>query len=192
MMLPSGASAHHRGDKLQVRDLEQEDVPLVNDYWAALTPSDHDRMSMNPDAIPMPYIDLAAHLGNAGLPCEARGYDILVWALNGRAAGMSTLRNIRFGKYGEIHLHLFQPELRGRGYGRRFLAMAVRECFRRFKLQIIVCEPSSANPGPNRLLQRLGLAVARTYRTVPGPLSREHEVNRYEITPALAAAFPES
>ena len=65
--------------------------------------------------------------------------------------------------------------------------MSLREFFRRFELRMIACEPSSRNPGPNKLLQRLGFAVARTYRTVPSDINVEHEVNRYEITGALLA-----
>jgi hypothetical protein len=39
------------------------------------------------------------------------------------------------------------------------------------------------NPGPNRLLQKLGFTIAKAYRTIPSVINVEHEVNRYEITP---------
>jgi ribosomal protein S18 acetylase RimI-like enzyme len=68
--------------------------------------------------------------------------------------------------------------------------LSLREYFRRYELRLIVCEPSARNPGPNRLLQKLGFSIARTYVTTPSDVNREHEVNRYEITPAdLAAAM---
>ena len=47
-------------------------------------------------------------------------------------------------------------------------------------LELIVCEPSSRKPGPNRLLQRLGFRIVTMHRTIPRPLNRKHEVHRYE------------
>lgn len=176
----------HRGkDRLRVRDLFLDDIPLVNGYWANQTPADVDRLSLDPSKVPTPYIQVDAYRKVLDLPFEQRQSDLLIWELNEQAVGMSSLRNIRYAEYGEIHLHMIEPEFRRSGYGHRFLAMTLQEYFRRFKLRLIVCEPSSTNPGPNRLLQKLGFTIAKTYRTAPGPLNREHEVNRYEITPAL-------
>ena len=120
-------------------------------------------------------------------PFQERTSDLLIWELNDKAVGMSSLRNIRYLQHADIHLHVMEPRLRRRGYGHRFFALTLQEYFRRFQLKLIVCEPSARNPGPNRLLQKLGFTIARTYRTIPGPLNREHEVHRYEITPAMAA-----
>ena len=166
-----------------------DDIHLVNGYWANQTPADIDRMNLDPSKIPTPYLQADACKKLLNLPLRERKSDLLVWELNGRAIGMSTLRNIRYAEYGEIHLHIFEPELRGSGYGHRFFLITLQQYFRQFELKLIACEPSSRNPGPNRLLQKLGFTISKTYRTVPGPLNRDHEVNRYEITPALVVAL---
>jgi len=185
-------TSYRKEDKLYVRELSSNDIHLVNGYWASLAPADIDRMNIDPCKIPTPYLQADARMKLLNLPLRERKSDLLIWELNGRAVGMSTLRNIRYAEYGEIHLHMFEPELRGSGYGHRFFFITLQQYFRKYELKLIVCQPSSRNLGPNRLLQKLGFTIAKTYRTVPGPLNREHEVNRYEITPALMAALASS
>jgi hypothetical protein len=175
------------GDVLRVRDVSRADVALVNAYWTSQTPADVERLRLDPDLIPTRLLDAGAVDALIGRPPVERAHDLLIWELNATAVGMSSIRNVRYGDYGEIHLHMIVPERRRSGYGQRFFAMSLREFFRRFDLRMIACEPSSRNPGPNRLLRRLGFTVARTYRTVPSDINREHEVNRYEITRAALA-----
>jgi RimJ/RimL family protein N-acetyltransferase len=169
-------------DVLVVRDPTPGDISLVKTYWMNQTVSDIERMKLDVSRIPARVAQVEAWLDLSGVPHRRRTSDLLIWNLNGETVGMSTLRNIRYGDSGEIHLHMIDTRFRQRGYGHRFFLLCLQEFFARFELQIIVCEPSSTNPGPNRLLQRLGFDVVKTYRTVPSDLNLEHEVNRYEIT----------
>jgi RimJ/RimL family protein N-acetyltransferase len=166
-------------EPLRLRDFTVGDIPQVATYWASQTPDDFARLSVDPGKIAAMIAGLAAPLQ---LPSNVRVTERLMWQLSGRTVGMSSLVNIRFGEYGEIHLHLMEPRFRRLGYGHQFFAMSLQEFFRRFELALIVCEPSAANPGPNRLLQKLGLSITRTYRTIPSVVNVEHVVNRYEIT----------
>jgi RimJ/RimL family protein N-acetyltransferase len=181
-------ATHAPTDALRVRELTPADVPLLKAYWMNLTASDIDRLSLDPAKIPSRLAQIERYLQATGTPYRTRTSDLLIWELNGAAIGMSSLRNIRFGEYGEIHLHVVEPACRRRGYGHRFFVKSLEEYFRRFELNLIVCEPSSRNPGPNRLLQKLGFTVTRTYRTIPSDVNREHDVNHYEITAALVKA----
>jgi RimJ/RimL family protein N-acetyltransferase len=174
-------------DSLKVRDLSPGDIPQINGYWEGLTPPDCDRMSIDPGRIHTRLLVPGTLQRLYGAPPEARTSDALAWELNGRFVGFSTLRNIRYGQSGEIHLHMTDARNRRSGYGHRFFALSLQEYFRRFELQLIACEPSSRNPGPNRLLAKLGFTVAKTYRTRPSDINVEHEVNRYEITGPMAA-----
>lgn len=171
-------------DDLKIRDMVASDVPLVQSYWMELTQSDIARMSVNPQKISIKARQVENYLELAGTEYRDRTIDALMWELNGKPIGVSTLRHILFGDSAEIHLHIIDPLLRRSGYGHRFFALSLEEYFRRFELRLIVCEPSAQNPAPNRLLQKLGFTVARTYVTHPSEVSVEHEVNRYEITPA--------
>src|SRR5436190_1529697 len=51
----------------------------------------------------------------------------------------------------------------------------------RFNLQKLVCEPCAENPAPNRVLEKLGFAFVRRYRTIPGVIAYQQDVNRYEL-----------
>ena len=53
--------------------------------------------------------------------------------------------------------------------------------FERFDLKKLLCEPSADNPAPNRVLEKLGFAFIRRYRTIPGVIAYEQDVNRYEL-----------
>ena len=166
--------------------MSADDIPLVNAYWANLTSADCDRMSIDPAMLPTRVLTPGMLQQRRSQPVRERTVDTLIWELNGRAVGQSTLSRIRYGEYGEIHLHMIDEQCRRSGYGLRFFVLTLQEFFRRFDLPLIVCEPSARNAGPNRLLQRLGFTIARSYRTRPSDITLEHEVNRYEITRTLA------
>ena len=53
--------------------------------------------------------------------------------------------------------------------------------FERFNLKKLVCEPWAENLAPNRVLEKLGFAFVRRYRTTPGVIAYEQDVNRYEL-----------
>lgn len=168
-------------DRLRVRDLTLGDIPLINAYWAGQTSEDIRRLSLDPTKIPVPAIKVDDFLKMEDVPLPERTSHRLMWELNGEAVGMNSMGNLRYGESGEIHLHMLNPQFRRSGYGHRFFAMALNDFFQRFSLKLIICQPSAENPGPNRLLQKLGFSVAKTYRTIPSPINREHLVNRYEI-----------
>jgi hypothetical protein len=74
---------------------------------------------------------------------------------------------------------------RGKGYGRRLFVMSLKEYFKRHGLEKIICQPSSLNPYPNKMMEALGVKPIKTYRTMPSVICYEHEVNRYEWTKGL-------
>jgi RimJ/RimL family protein N-acetyltransferase len=62
--------------------------------------------------------------------------------------------------------------------------------FEQFNLKRLVCEPWADNPAPNRVLEKLGFAFIRQYRTTPGVIAYEQDVNRYELRRPNAALQP--
>jgi RimJ/RimL family protein N-acetyltransferase len=53
--------------------------------------------------------------------------------------------------------------------------------FERFNLKKLVCEPWAGNLAPNRVLEKLGFRFVTRYRTIPGVIAYEQDVNRYEL-----------
>ena len=112
-------------------------------------------------------------------PTRERFY--LAWVLNESLVGHSSINQIRWGKEAFAHLHLWRSDLRRAGMGMEFFQRSVSVYFERFGLSVLRVEPCADNPGPNRVLERLGFMLVRRYRTTPGPIAFEQEVNRYEM-----------
>ena len=167
--------------KLKVRDLVSTDLPFIIDYWTKADPAFLFRMGVAPHRVPNAEEWRVSLLENAATPDPKKTFCPMVWDVDGSPVGYSTLKRIRHGLEGEIHLHMWQVDARKRGFGIFLFAYTAIHFFDRFGLQLIACEPSPGNPAPNRLLQKLGFQPVKTYRTVPSELCDEVEVNRYEL-----------
>jgi len=53
--------------------------------------------------------------------------------------------------------------------------------FDRFQLKKLLCEPWAENHAPNRVLEKLGFTLVKRYKTIPGVIAYEQEVNHYEL-----------
>jgi len=104
------------------------------------------------------------------------------WYLDDELIGHSSINKIKWGEEAYIHLHMWKPDNRRSGIGTEFFRRSIDFFFERFQLQRLYCEPNAENPPPNRVLQKLGYKPVKRYRTIPGPINFEQEVNRYEIT----------
>ncbi len=166
---------------ISVRDVELGDIPVLNGYWQGLSDADIQRMFIDRSKILTPEEFTERVTKTIGTPLKERNTDPLIWELNGKAVGFTTLTNIERGKTADIHLHIVDPEVRGQGLGTQWFALSLKKYFQRHGLEKIVCTPASTNPGPNALLRGLGVKPVRTFVTTPSPICVEHEVSRYEI-----------
>jgi RimJ/RimL family protein N-acetyltransferase len=105
----------------------------------------------------------------------------LAWVLDGHVVGHSSINRITWGDSANAHLHLWRTDLRRAGIGSEFFRRSISIYFERFDLKVIYVEPHADNPPPNRVLEKLGFRFTERYRTVPGPVNFEQDVNRYEI-----------
>jgi RimJ/RimL family protein N-acetyltransferase len=105
----------------------------------------------------------------------------LAWVYEGEPVGHSNINKIKFAEEAYMHLHMWRPELRGAGLGTEFLKQSAHMFIEKFRLKRLLCEPWVENTAPNRALVKAGFRFVRTYRTVPGPISPEQDVNRYEL-----------
>jgi RimJ/RimL family protein N-acetyltransferase len=110
----------------------------------------------------------------------------LAWIHDGKIVGHSSVSKMAIGEHAYIHLHLWDAALRRAGLGRLFFAAAAAEFMRTLRLKRLYCEPSADNPAPNRVLPQCGFRFVKRYRTTPGNINFEQEVNLYvlEGTPA--------
>jgi RimJ/RimL family protein N-acetyltransferase len=103
----------------------------------------------------------------------------LAWVLDGVAVGHSSINKIHVGDDAFIHLHLWSRSHRQAGLGTRFFQLSVGQFARDFSLERLYCEPYAENPGPNRVLLKSGFCLVKRYRTIPGPMNFEQDVNQY-------------
>ena len=174
-----------------VRPLTAEDIPLVIRYWLDATPEYLRSMGADPEKLPSE-AQFRADLERI-LPTPPRQSSTfyLIWLVDGHPVGFNSLKRIVYGESGDMHLHMWDAGIRGKGYGGRLFCLAALEFFRLFRLQRVICEPSASNPAPNRMLQRVGFPLVQTYVGRSSEVSLVSELNRYQIDPEVARRYLE-
>jgi RimJ/RimL family protein N-acetyltransferase len=175
--------------QLSVRPLELADISYIVNYWT--TASVEFLNSMGADPAKMP--SAAQFEKNLKQVCAANNRekkaDYLIWLVDGNAVGFSSLKNIAFGESGEMHLHIWDSSLRGKGYGAILFSLAAVDFYRRFELKKIKCEPSAANPLPNKMLQKIGFPCVRKWIGASSELSQVCELSEYDIRRDVAEKY---
>src|SRR5437899_960866 len=124
---------------------------------------------------------LDALLADHEKPDGQRDRFYLIWIFRGRRVGHSSINKIVLGTEAFIHLHLWDSQLRRAGLGTEFVRRSANFYFQRFNLKKLVCEPSADNPAPNRVVEKLGFTFVSRYRTIPGVIAYDQDVNSYDL-----------
>jgi hypothetical protein len=103
----------------------------------------------------------------------------VAWLCDEKLIGHSSVNRIQVGEDAFFHLHLWRPDLRKSGLGLELCRWSISIYFDRLRLQRLWSEPYAENPAPNRTLSKLGFQFVKRYRTVPGAINFEQEVNLY-------------
>ncbi len=169
-------------EEIEVRPFSsRQEYELMLDYFYMA--DDPFLRGMGVDRLKLPERDkwLDALLADHEKPDGERDRFYLLWIFRGTRVGHSSINKIVLGDEAFIHLHLWNSQLRRGGLGTEFVRRSAAFYFERFTLEKLVCEPWAENPAPNRVLEKLGFAFVRRYRTIPGVIAFEQEVNRYEL-----------
>ena len=162
--------------------MQQEDVVLIVDYWH--NSSDEHLIGMGVDLDKLPGRDdmmqgISTQLGQS---FEEKNAYALIWELNGKPVGHCNINEITFGSQANMHLHIWEKDNRRLGYGIEWVRMSLPFYLTNFELQTLICEPMRSNPGPNRLLKKLGFIHEKDYVTIPGSHCFEQEVSRWTLS----------
>jgi RimJ/RimL family protein N-acetyltransferase len=170
-------------DELQIRPFtSEEEYARMIAYYHDADDAFLRGMGVDRSKLPSPKEWLTSVVRDSKRSDAERDRCFVAWLYRREQVGHSSLSHIKPGVEGHVHLHLWRPELRRGGIGRRFFIQSVDYFFERFALQKIVCEPMAGNPAPNRVLASLGFTFVKRYRTMPVSTSFEQDVNRYEMT----------
>ena len=167
--------------KLNVREIRESDINFIADYWSTATPEY--LLNMGVDLKKMPArSDFLTMLSNQiKLNYEHKKSFALIWEVDGKPVGHSNVNPIEFGNQAFMHLHIWYPEYRGKGFGEKFVKLSIPLFFEKLKLQRLFSEPYALNPSPNRTLPKAGFKFVKSYMTIPGSINFEQQVNRWVI-----------
>jgi RimJ/RimL family protein N-acetyltransferase len=174
--------AHATGSEDHVRPFAgRDDYARMIDYFLGAEPDFLRGMGVDPARLPQRAIWLESAMGDHGLPDGERQRSYLAWIHDGTPVGHSSVNRITIGEQAFIHLHLWDGALRQSGLGTKFFKASATEFMRSLRLKRIYCEPYAENPAPNRVLLKSGFRFVKRYRTIPGDINFEQDVNQYVL-----------
>ena len=166
---------------LNVRAMKPEETSVVIEYFHNASAEHLELLGVDPTRLPdrNKWRQLYEH--EFSLPIEQRRGFMVLWELENKPIGFSTVDKIKFGAEAFMHLHVIDPSHRHAGYGVECVRQSVAIYFATLKLQRLFCEPNAFNIAPNRTLQKSGFKYVKTHMTVPGPLNFHQAVTRWVI-----------
>ena len=157
------------------------DYERVLDYFLGADEPFLRGMGVDPRKLPQRAAWLERLLPDLTRPDEQKQTFYLAWDYAGTRVGHCNVNPLVYGDHAYVHLHLWEAGTRRAGLGTEFLRRSIAVFLRRFALQRLYCEPYADNPAPNRVLVKAGFRFVERYRTIPGLINSEQEVNRYVI-----------
>ena len=166
---------------LTIRPVEVKDISLIVDYFHNADPVLLEAMGVDRGKIPSKSPWTESMRAQILLPYNKKSEMIYILEKQGNPIGHCKLDNIKYGYSGKLHLHIWHDSNRRKGIGEEMVKRCLPYFFGNFNLKTIICEPYAANEGPNRVLQKSGFAFVKKYRTTPGPMNFEQDVNRHVL-----------
>jgi RimJ/RimL family protein N-acetyltransferase len=167
---------------LSVREIQEEDIESIIDYWLNTEPAFLTGMGV--DLKKMPTAEQWKEMLNEQInqPYQEKKSYCTIWFVEGKAIGHCNVNKIIFGQEAFMHLHIWKNEYRQKGIGTDMVKLSLPWFFKNLNLEKIYCEPYALNPGPNKTLGKLGFEFVKTYTTIPGWLNFEQSVNLWELS----------
>ena len=171
-------------ESLNIRELQQSDIPLIIDYW--LNSESNYLANMGADISKVPDRAEWTQMLEEQLQQDYKDKKsyCLIWEVDGKPIGHSNVNKIVFGQEAFMHLHVWYDEFRSKGLGVQFVNMGLPYFFKNLQLQKIYCEPYALNPAPNKTVEKAGFKLVKEYITTPGSLNFEQPVKLWEISSA--------
>lgn len=167
---------------LSVREISRENIPSLVNYW--LNSPDDFLVNMGVDLSKLPSREDFTTMIESQLitPYAEKKSFAVIWFYGERAIGHSNISPIVFGEEAFVHLHIWEQDFRGNGFGLECLRKSIPIYFNHFNLKRIFCEPYTLNTGSNRTIEKLGFEFVKEYTTIPGWICFEQPVKRWVLT----------
>jgi RimJ/RimL family protein N-acetyltransferase len=156
-----------------------EEVGLVIDYFHESSAEHLETLGVDPTRLPGRAQWRQLYETDFVQPIERRRSLLVLWELEAKPIGFSTVDKIVYGSEAYMHLHIVDPHQRQGGNGAACVRKSVDIYLQRLHLERLYCEPNAFNVAPNRTLQKAGFKYVKTHQTVPSPLNFHQAVTRW-------------
>ena len=168
--------------ELVVREISKPDIQSIANYWSN---AENDYLTgMGVDLAKMPSEDALKHMleNQIELPYDQKAALAIVACIDSKTIGHCNVNRIEFGNQAHMHLHIWHPDYRKQGFGKKMVEQALAIFFDRLNLETVWCEPYAHNPAPEKTLINVGFEFVKRYTTIPGSINFEQEVNQYKLS----------
>jgi RimJ/RimL family protein N-acetyltransferase len=161
--------------------MKLDEVDIRIDYFHDA--SDEYLAHLGADRARMPGRDAwrAYYADDFARPLAERETYNLVWEVDGRAIGFSSVDHIALGEEAFMHLHIAEELERRRGLGTDLVRLSAAEYFRALELRRLYCQPNAFNIAPNRTLQRAGFRYVFTKEMQPSAINFPQPITRWVL-----------
>ena len=166
---------------VEVREMLLSEVDIRIRYFHEATDAYLIGLGVDRGLLPQAAAWRAFHEQDYARPVQERENYALVWELDHRPVGFSSLDHIEYGNQGFMHLHIVEPTQRHRGFGTDFVRKSAAIYFDVFALKRVFCEPNALNVAPNRTVQRAGFTYLFSHEAIPGPINFRHVTTRWVL-----------
>lgn len=167
---------------LSVRELQESDIVLITQYWLGADPAFLQGMGADLSKMPSEEGWRKMLMEQLAQSIEEKKSYCIIWLIDGVAVGHSNANKIIFGEEAYMHLHLWKPLARQKGYGTALVRKTLPYFFHNLQLKKLFCEPYALNDAPNRTLEKVGFTFIKEYRVTPGWINFEQDVKRWELS----------
>jgi RimJ/RimL family protein N-acetyltransferase len=186
--MPSSHASQLSSELISVRDMSENDIPLMLNYWFRSPPGFFEAMSVDPAKMPTESAmekSLREKITENGKLSSSKS-NALVIAYEGQSIGMHSINPLVEGDHGIFHAHIWNPKFRRRGLGMHSYPKACRVFLDRFDLKKIAFKTPVGNSGAIRVKEKLGIRevgeeVISFSIVKDGTLARAFELTRAEV-----------
>lgn len=116
------------------------------------------------------------------LPVEQKYSYFIIWEIDGVPSGHCNTSPFTFGGEACMHLHLWNNTKIQQGMGAQFVQLTLPYFFQNLKIKCLYSEPYALNEAPDKTLPKAGFILINEYTAIPGSLSFEQPVKRWEMS----------
>jgi len=167
---------------LSVRELQENDIEHIIQYWLEADESYMKGMGVDTSKIPGREQWKEMLQQQLGQGYEEKQSYCIIWLADGKPVGHSNINKIKFGEEAYMHLHLWKPGARQKGWGTAFVKMTIPYFFRNYRLKKLYCEPYALNMAPHKTMKKLGFEFINEYITTPGWINFEQPVKLWMMS----------